>query len=498
MAGNQQPGPLCGHTNPVNVDDGTMCRAESPKPGSVSSGVVSSFVSSVSSTFTWAADSVGAEYDAVTTTLQVKYSDLQRGIRDDFTGALCIYQAASQAEDFAGDAILEETGCQLKALLSGLIPGLLQMVAIVGASTILGAGIGGLIGSLAGGVGAAPGAVVGADLGFDIGMAVLTWLGVGFLAVSIAKGFAELLEAIRNGVEWAWAARKLKGTAQKEQLDKAAHEFARSAGIVMRLILQGILAYLLKKAAMSSTRGVVGTVRGVQTRGAAAAAEASVAELVGKLRASKFGDGFADWVEKNWRDLEKNPKLQPPPAAAPLPAPAGAAGAADGAGGGGGKGVAEAADDADAAAEEEKPDLSSNAKKGVFGEAKADAFMKQKGFKKLNGPDVQVGDAPRGTGIDGVYENLKPPPKYVIGEAKFGSSQLGKTQDGMQMSENWIENRLNKAVGRRQAADILDEGYDRVLLKVDENGAVTPKIISEDAAGKVTMSDPPPGSPFSQ
>lgn len=494
MAGKLQPGPLCGHSNPVNVDDGTTCRAESPQPGPVSSGVASSFVSSVSSTFTWAADSIGAEYDAVTTTLQVKYADLQQGIRDDFTGALCIYQACSQAESFAGDAILEETGCQLKSLLSGLIPGLIQMVAIVGASSILGAGIGALIGSLAGGVGAAPGAVVGADLGFDIGMAVLTWLGVAFLAVSIAKGFAELLQAIRNGVEWAWAARKLQGTAQKEQLDKAAHELARSAGIVMRLILQGILAYLLKKAAMGSTRGVAGTIRGVQTRGAAAAAEASVAELVGKLRASKFGDGFADWVEKNWRDLEKNPKLQPP-AAAPPPPPAGAAEAAEGAGG---KGVAEAADDAEAAAEEEKPDLSSNAKKGVFGEAKADAFMKQKGFKKLNGPDVQVGDAPRGTGIDGVYENLKPPPKYVIGEAKFGSSQLGKTQDGMQMSENWIENRLNKAVGRRQAADILDEGYDRVLLKVDENGAVTPKIISEDAAGKVTMSDPPPGSPFSQ
>lgn len=72
-----------------------MCRTESPQPGSVSSGVVSSFVSSVSSTFTWAADSIGAEYDAVTTTLQVKHADLQPGIRDDFTGALCIYQACS-------------------------------------------------------------------------------------------------------------------------------------------------------------------------------------------------------------------------------------------------------------------------------------------------------------------------------------------------------------------------------------------------------------------
>lgn len=495
MAGNGQPGPLCGHSNPTNVNDGTMCRAESPQPGSVSSGAVSTFMSSVGSSFTWAANSIGAEYNSVTTTLQVKYEDLQRGVRDDFTGALCIYQACSLAEDLAGDAILEETGCQLKSLLSGLIPGLIQMVAILGASTILGAGIGGLIGALAGGVGAAPGAVVGADLGFDIGMAALTWLGVAFLAVSIAKGFAELFEAIRNGVEWAWAARKLTRTAQKERIDKAAHEFARSAGIVMRLVLQGILAYLLKKAAISSSRGVIGTVRGIQTRGAAAAAEASVAELVGKLRVSKFGDGFADWIEKNWRDLEKNPKLQPKQVAPP-PAPAAAAeGASSGGAKSGGSAVADAADDAETAAEEEKPDLSSNSKKGVFGEAKADAYMKSKGFKKLNGPDVQVGDAPRGTGIDGVYENLKPPPKYVVGEAKFGSSRLGMTEDGAQMSENWVENRLDSAVGERRALDITDEGYDRVLLRVDESGNVTPKIITEDG-GKIIFSDPPPGTPF--
>jgi hypothetical protein len=488
MAGKGQTGPLCGHTNPVNVDDGTMCRAESPQPGTTTSGI--------GSTFTWAADAISSEYASVTTTLQVKYNDLQRGIRDDFAGALCIYQACSLAEGFAPDEILNETGCQLKSLLSGLLPGLIQMVAIVGASTILGAGIGGLIGALAGGVGAAPGAVLGADIGFDIGMAVLTWLGVAFLAVAIAKGFVELLEAIRNGVEWAWQARNLKGPAQKQQVEKAAHELARSTGILMRLILQALLAYVLKKAAMSSTRGVVSAVKGIQTRGATAAAEASVAELVGKLRASKFGDGFGDWVEKNWKDLEKNPKLQPKEAPAPPQAPAAEEGGGAADQGGGGQKASDAADDSGGAAEEEKPDLSTNAKKGVFGEAKADAYMNSKGFKKLNGPDVQVGDAPRGQGIDGVYENMSPPPKYVIGEAKFGSSRLGKTLDGPQMGENWVDNRLDSAVGENRALDIMDEGYDRVLLKVDEAGNVTPKIITQDASGNIILSDPPPGSLF--
>ena len=43
-------------------------------------------------------------------------------------------------------------------------------------------------------------------------------------------------------------------------------------------------------------------------------------------------------------------------------------------------------------------------------------------------------------GIDGLYENANPNSniKYVIDEAKFGSSQLGKTKDGRQMSDGWL------------------------------------------------------------
>jgi hypothetical protein len=56
---------------------------------------------------------------------------------------------------------------------------------------------------------------------------------------------------------------------------------------------------------------------------------------VGKLRASKFGNGFAEWIEKNWRDLEKNPKLQPKAAEG---APAAEAGSgSDGSGNKGGE-----------------------------------------------------------------------------------------------------------------------------------------------------------------
>lgn len=58
-------------------------------------------------------------------------------------------------------------------------------------------------------------------------------------------------------------------------------------------------------------------------------------------------------------------------------------------------------------------------------------------------------------GIDGIYENSKPPLKYIINEAKYGTGKLKKTKDGKQMSDKWIEGnkRLAKQVGREKADD---------------------------------------------
>ena len=92
----------------------------------------------------------------------------------------------------AGAAILRETGHALEELVKGLIPGLLMMMVTLVATTIIGGVIGAVIGFFFGGAGAAPGAVIGADLGLSAGMTILTWLGLGFLAVGIAQGFGEL------------------------------------------------------------------------------------------------------------------------------------------------------------------------------------------------------------------------------------------------------------------------------------------------------------------
>ncbi len=133
------------------------------------------------------------------------------------------------------------------------------------------------------------------------------------------------------------------------------------------------------------------------------------------------------------------------------------------------------------ASHRQEPDLSSNAKKGVFGEATADAYMRQHGFEKLNGSDVQIGDAPTGNGIDGIYKNSNPPPEYVIGEAKFGKAQLGTLKDGTkQMSDQWIGRRLYRELAPEDADSVRDSmtrgQTEKWLLKVDDQGNVS-KIV---------------------
>jgi len=89
-------------------------------------------------------------------------------------------------------------------------------------------------------------------------------------------------------------------------------------------------------------------------------------------------------------------------------------------------------------------------------------------------------------GIDGIYENSKPPPKCIINEAKYGKSKLRKTNDGKQMSDDWIKgnDRLKNQVGERKANDILEAlengELDKVLSKVDETGKVTTYKLDAD------------------
>ena len=57
-------------------------------------------------------------------------------------------------------------------------------------------------------------------------------------------------------------------------------------------------------------KGMASTGRSVLTKGIQGTADVTVADVVGQLRQSKLPKAFADWVEQNWEDLLRNPKLQ--------------------------------------------------------------------------------------------------------------------------------------------------------------------------------------------
>ncbi len=114
--------------------------------------------------------------------------------------------------------------------------------------------------------------------------------------------------------------------------------------------------------------------------------------------------------------------------------------------------------------------------KGKFGEREGDAWMENKGYTKVGGHDVDLpvkGSKVKPQGIDGVYKNSMPPPKWAIVEVKYDKSSYGHTNDGKQMSKTWIENkRLEEAVGTEKAAQIKAEGYVRWGIHVAPNGTV--------------------------
>jgi len=93
---------------------------------------------------------------------------------------------------------------------------------------------------------------------------------------------------------------------------------------------------------------------------------------------------------------------------------------------------------------------------------KMDDYFESQGYERISNDRVTGLDDKLSKGIDGVYENANPPPKYVIAEAKYNTAQLSNTKrSGRQMSDKWIdgENRLIEAVGMNKNGRDNDRNY---------------------------------------
>jgi hypothetical protein len=263
------PGPICTWERDYDVNDGTSCKMPSQTPGPM---------------------------------VRRSPNIWERGE--------AVLEAYEKARLLAPAAVVKKTGYELGQLLKGLLPGLLQTLIILAATTALGAVAGGVIGFFFGGVWAAPGAVIGGEIGLDIGTAVLSWLGLAFLAAVIVQGFGELWAILSAGIKRAWAAPESPEKQYPHEIDGAANELADAVGIFVLLILKGIVAWVFGKAGIRATKGALAAGRAVSTGGSDVAAAEAVAALAKQLRASKLGSGFADWVEQNWSRLKDDSRLR--------------------------------------------------------------------------------------------------------------------------------------------------------------------------------------------
>lgn len=123
--------------------------------------------------------------------------------------------------------------------------------------------------------------------------------------------------------------------------------------------------------------------------------------------------------------------------------------------------------------------LENNIQKGNYGEMKMDSYFKEQGYERISLDKVTDINAKTHQGIDGVYYNPDGNPPYIIGEAKYGSSTLGNTRDGAQMSDTWIKgsDRLVNAVGKDLADDIFLEGYGKTVVRIKPDGSMVPKTL---------------------
>lgn len=116
---------------------------------------------------------------------------------------------------------------------------------------------------------------------------------------------------------------------------------------------------------------------------------------------------------------------------------------------------------------------------GNYGEMKVDQDLRDKGYERISNEMVTDIDENGHQGLDGVYYNKDGEPQYLIVDAKYGTAQLNpNTKDGKQMSENWIDNRLDKDLGKDKADEIRMEK----LFNLDNVGSYVAHV---DAEGNV-------------
>jgi len=120
---------------------------------------------------------------------------------------------------------------------------------------------------------------------------------------------------------------------------------------------------------------------------------------------------------------------------------------------------------------------------GRWGEVEADRYAASQRWERIDGSPTKMTDDFTGRNrIDAIYKDPGPPPRIIVSDAKALGSKLS-TPKGKpkQMSREWIEARFKNSNLSRENLELLEDGYQSVVLKVDKNGKVTEQWLDADA-----------------
>ncbi len=133
------------------------------------------------------------------------------------------------------------------AVLESLLLLALGAIGVIAVSTVIGAAIG----ALAGGAGAAPGAAAG----FKVGLAIVEWVGLGFLIAWIASSMMRIGSAFATFMGTVWEA-----NGDRSVLDQAAKEHAEAWGTVVGVAIEALVMF----AAAKGVGALLGFIRGTR------------------------------------------------------------------------------------------------------------------------------------------------------------------------------------------------------------------------------------------
>ncbi len=138
------------------------------------------------------------------------------------------------------------------------------------------------------------------SLVLNVGMALLTWMGVAALVPLVAHHLGKMLQTAQRGIAKAWQAGQSRLTSEEQDIDDAGKLLGEAVGEFFVAFLEGLVMWVLKGEAVSSTKGSVAKLanpKAVMERQALLSAR--INEMYIMLRNSRLGPRFAEWFRSN-------------------------------------------------------------------------------------------------------------------------------------------------------------------------------------------------------